>query len=80
DLEFDADEYCNYTYICQQANERIEIERKSREQAELEALAAATASHTGKRRHRNKKNNNNNNKQEENGSIVSTTSEEHPDL
>ena len=57
-LEFNVDEYRNYSHICQQAKERIDIERKSREQAEFEATAAATDSHTGKRRHRNKKNNN----------------------
>jgi hypothetical protein len=61
-LEFNVDEYRNYSYICQQAKERIDLERKSREQAELEANAALTDFHTGKKRHRNKKNHN---KQEE---------------
>ncbi|CAF1041668.1 unnamed protein product [Rotaria sp. Silwood1] len=75
-LEFHIDEYRNYTYICQQAKERIDTERKSREQAELEAIAAASDMHTGKRRHRNKKNSN---KQEDPEGIVTTTSEEHND-
>lgn len=73
-LEFDANEYRNYAIICQQAEERIEIERKSREQAELEAMAAATDSHGGRRRHKNKKSNA---KQEEQDGIISTTNEEH---
>jgi hypothetical protein len=75
-LEFNVDEYRNYSFICQQAKERIEIERKSREQAELEATNIATEFHTGKRRHRNKKNSN---KQEEQDGIISTTGDEHTD-
>jgi hypothetical protein len=75
-LEFNVDEYRNYSYICQQAKERIDTERKSREQAELEASSAATDFHTGKRRHRNKKNNN---KQEEYNGLISTINDEHND-
>jgi hypothetical protein len=75
-LEFNVDEYRNYSMICQQAKERIEIERKSREQAELEAAAAITDFHTGKRRHRNRKNSN---KQEEQDGIISTTGDEQND-
>jgi hypothetical protein len=75
-LEFNVDEYRNYSTICQQAKERIEIERKSREQAELEAAAATTDFHTGKRRHRNRKNSN---KQEEQDGIISTTGDEQND-
>jgi hypothetical protein len=73
-LEFNVDEYRNYSHICQQAKERIDVERKSREQAELDATAAATDFHTGKRRHRNKKNSN---KQEEQDGLIPTTSDEH---
>jgi hypothetical protein len=69
-LEFDVDEYRNYSHICQQAKERIDAERKSREQAELDA---ATDFHTGKRRHRNRKNSN---KQDEQDVIISTASDE----
>jgi hypothetical protein len=75
-LEFDVDEYRNYSYICQQAKERIDAEKKSREQAELEATAATMDCHTGKRRHRNKKNSN---KQEEQDGILSTAGDEHND-
>jgi len=75
-LEFDVDEYRNYSTICQQAKERIDAERKSREQAELEATAAITDFHGGKRRHRNKKNSN---KQEEQDGMLSTTGDEHND-
>ncbi len=75
-LEFDVDEYRNYSYICQQAKERIDAERKSREQAELEASAATMDCHTGKRRHRNKKNTN---KQEEQDGMLSTIGDEHND-
>lgn len=75
-LEFRADEYRNYSLICQQAKERIQAERKSREQAELDALAAATDCHTGKRRHRSKKTNN---KQEEQDGTMTTAGDEHID-
>jgi hypothetical protein len=71
-LEFNVDEYRNYSSICQQAKERIEIERKSREQA----AAATTDFHTGKRRHRNKKNSN---KQEEQDGVIPTTGDEQND-
>lgn len=54
-LEFDANEYRNYSIISQQAKERIESERKSREQAELDAQSAMNDGHGGKRRHRNKR-------------------------
>lgn len=78
-LEFNIDEYRNYSYICQQAKERIDAEKKSREQAELEATALVTDFHSGKKRHRNKKNNNNNNHkhEEQDGIISSTTGDEH---
>ena len=56
-LEFNVDEYRNYLDICQQAQERIDHERKSREQAEFEATNMINGSHTGKRRHRHKKHN-----------------------
>jgi hypothetical protein len=75
-IEFDVDEYRNYSYISQQAKERIDAERKSREQAELEATAATMDFHTGKRRHRNKKNSN---KQEEQDGMLSTIGDEHND-
>ncbi|UJR26703.1 hypothetical protein I4U23_008019 [Adineta vaga] len=55
-LEFDADEYRNYTHICQQAKERIDIERKSREQAEAEMTTTISDLHAGKRKHKHKKN------------------------
>jgi hypothetical protein len=73
-LEFNVDEYRNYSHICQKAKERILAEKKSREEAELEASAVATDLHTGKRRHRNKKNSN---KQEEQDIIMSTTGDEY---
>ena len=52
-LEFDVHEYRNYASICQQAKDRIDAERKSREHVVSEST---TDIHAGKRRHRNKKN------------------------
>jgi hypothetical protein len=75
-LEFNVDEYRNYSTISQQAKERIEIERKYREQAELEAAAASMDCHTGKRRHRNRKNSN---KQEEQDGMISPAGDEQND-
>ncbi len=72
-LEFDVEEYRTYSSICQQATERIETERRSREQAELEATADF---HTGKRRHRHKKNSN---KPDEQESTISTVNNEQND-
>ena len=67
-LEFNLEEYRNYSAICQQAKERIEMERKAREQAMM-----AMAHHTGKRRHRHRKNSN---KQEEQDAVISTIVDE----
>lgn len=53
-LDFNVEEYRNYTDICQQAQERIDNERKSREQAET----VSNDSHSGKRRHRHRKHSN----------------------
>lgn len=64
-LEFNVEEYRNYSEICQQAQERIDNERKSREQAET----VSNDSHPGKRRHRNRKHSNNKT-EETDGSIV----------
>ncbi|CAF3798279.1 unnamed protein product [Adineta steineri] len=76
-LEFNVDEYRNYSHICQQASERIKLERISREQAQLETTAATTDLHTGKRRHRHKKNST---KQEDHDGIIPTASSgEHND-
>ena len=58
-LKFDVDEYRHYSTICQQAQERIEIESKARQQAENETGSSHPFDgHTGKRKHRNRKNSN----------------------
>ncbi|CAF1544928.1 unnamed protein product [Adineta ricciae] len=56
-LEFDANEYRNYTYICQEAKERIDMERKSCEQAKIDMTMKASDLQAGKRKHKNKKSN-----------------------
>ena len=74
-LEFHDNEYRNYSNICQQAKQRIDAERKAREQTEPEAIL--TDFYAGKRKQKIKKYGI---KQEEQDSVHSMVVEEYHDF